>query len=396
MAGLAAAAYLSRAGHVVAVFDKAPEPTTAGSGLIIQPTGQAALRALGCLEALYQRGARLARLEGRLEDGARKVLDVRYDALGPDMHGVAIHRAALFDILHGAASKAGAELLYGFEAARVDGTDEEKWLRFSSGASAGPFDLVVDALGVKTPLVERSSCYLDYGALWGNAPFPSAHGFSDDALVQRYRNANVSAGIMPIGTLRDGEEPLAAFFWTLHPVHYEAWRLTPLERWKAKVRALWPEAAPALDHFTDHDQFILARYAHHTAPRPVEGRLVHIGDAWHAASPQLGQGANMALLDAWALSKALAMHDELDDGLAAFVKMRGEHVKLYQTISKFFTPVYQSDSKLLPALRDRLAEPLSNFWFMPKLAAALVAGTLGGPLKAFADNSDGEMKPALG
>lgn len=36
-----------------------------------------------------------------------------------------------------------------------------------------------------------------------------------------------------------------------------------------------------------------------------QGRIGVIGDAAHAMSPQLGQGANMALLDAWAFSQSL-------------------------------------------------------------------------------------------
>ncbi|MFH4171023.1 FAD-dependent monooxygenase, partial [Acinetobacter baumannii] len=36
-----------------------------------------------------------------------------------------------------------------------------------------------------------------------------------------------------------------------------------------------------------------------------QGRIGVIGDAAHAMSPQLGQGANMALLDGWAFSQSL-------------------------------------------------------------------------------------------
>jgi 2-polyprenyl-6-methoxyphenol hydroxylase-like FAD-dependent oxidoreductase len=377
IAGLSAAAFLALAGHRVTLFDKAQKPAPVGSGLIVQPTGQAALAALGLSDELTRRGARLERLDGRLGDGKRKVLDVRYGSLGEGAHGVSVHRAALFDMLNRAAAKAGAAI----EAAREIASVDAGTLLFVDGTASPRFDLVVDALGVRSPLVARENFFLQYGALWANAPFPSAYGFSETVLTQRYRGADCSAGIMPIGTLRDGEAPLAAFFWALRADHYETWRMTPLDRWKDRVRDLWPEAAPVLAHFTSHDQFVFAHYAHHTAQEPVEGRVVHIGDAWHAASPQLGQGANMALLDAWALSAALAKGDDIDAALAAFVKLRGAHVKLYQAISYLFTPVYQSDLKLIPALRDRFAEPLSSFWFMPKVLAAMVAGTLGGPLK---------------
>lgn len=371
---------MARAGHYVVVYDKAPAPAPVGSGLIVQPTGQAALAALDLSGALLKRGARLDRLDGRLRGGGRKVLDVRYDALGPEVFGVAIHRSALFDMLHEAAKNAGADLHYGREVAGAEALGETMRLHFADDAIAGSVNLVIDALGLRTPFVSRGNSYLSYGALWGNAPFPSEHGFSENVLNQRYHGAGISAGVMPIGTLHEGGAPQAAFFWTLHADHYDAWRMTPLDRWKNRVRTLWPEAAPVLEHFSDHDQFVFAHYTHHTAPRPVEGRLVHIGDAWHSASPQLGQGANMALLDAWALSSALEAQGDVEAALASFVKKRAGHVRLYQTISHLFTPVYQSDLKLIPALRDKLAEPLSNFWFMPKVLAAMVAGKLGGPL----------------
>lgn len=49
------------------------------------------------------------------------------------------------------------------------------------------------------------------------------------------------------------------------------------------------------------------------------GCTVCIGDNAHATSPQLGQGANLALVDAWKLSQALARHvGEPADGFSSF------------------------------------------------------------------------------
>lgn len=362
------------------VYDKAPAPAPVGSGLIIQPTGQAVLTEIGVLEALEKRGARLKCLDGRLQGGTRRVLDVQYDALGPDAHGLAVHRAALFDCLLDAVRAAGTALEYGKEVSGVETSHCGAAVKFGGTDRSPVFDLVIDALGVRSPLVKRTNSNLPFGALWANAPFPPGNGFDETVLSQRYRSADISSGVMPIGSMEEGGKRLAAFFWTLRTDAYEAWRDAPLDQWKDEVLALWPEAAPVLAHFTSHDQFVFAQYAHHTAKHPVEGRVVHIGDAWHAASPQLGQGANMALLDTLALSNALNETDEIGAALALFIKARRDHVRLYQAISWLFTPVYQSNLKLVPVLRDVLAEPLSNFWFMPKVLASMVAGTLGGPL----------------
>jgi 2-polyprenyl-6-methoxyphenol hydroxylase-like FAD-dependent oxidoreductase len=335
------------------------------------------LAELGVLAALEKHGARLKRLDGRLHGGKRKVLDVRYDALGPDAHGLAVHRAALFDQLLNTAHADGATLEYGKEGSGVETSGNGAAIQFGGKDRSPTFDLIVDALGVRSPLVKRVNSHLPFGALWANAPFPAGHGFDESVLSQRYRSADVSSGVMPIGSIDEGGERLAAFFWTLRADAYPAWRDAPLDHWKAEVLALWPEAATVLAHFTSHDQFVFAQYAHHTAKFPVEGRVVHIGDAWHAASPQLGQGANMALLDALALANALNETDDIDAALSAFVKARRGHVRLYQTISWLFTPVYQSNLKVIPALRDVFAQPLSVTWPMPKLLASIVAGTLG-------------------
>lgn len=375
IAGLSLAAMLARLGLRPVVYDKAPALAAVGSGLIVQPVAQRVLSELGWLEVLRESAAPLKKLYAENKRG-QVVLNVDYAALGEDIHGLGVHRAALFDILLRAATEAGAA----FERDRhiIDAqtaSDGRLRLVFQNGAISPPFDLVVDAMGVRSPLVSRNDAFLTFGALWANIPWPDGQGFPETELTQRYSSANRSAGVMPIG--RFNGEKYAAFFWTLRQDAYSAWRTRGMTPWKDEVARFWPEAGACLDHLSDVDQLIFARYAHHSYGAPVEGRLVHIGDAWHAASPQLGQGANMALLDAFALARALSEKPTLDTALRLFLNRRARHVQLYQAISGAFTPIYQSESKILPALRDRVVGPVSNVPFASRFLAAMVAGRLG-------------------
>ena len=106
-AGLAAALLLKRAGHQVRIFERFERPQPIGSGLIVQPTGLSVLAELGLAGDALALGARIDRLFGRVLPSNRVVLDVRYEALGQGWHGVAMHRAALFGLLHHAATAAG-------------------------------------------------------------------------------------------------------------------------------------------------------------------------------------------------------------------------------------------------------------------------------------------------
>jgi 2-polyprenyl-6-methoxyphenol hydroxylase-like FAD-dependent oxidoreductase len=91
---------------------------------------------------------------------------------------------------------------------------------------------------------------------------------------------------------------------------------------------------------------------HFTAQRPFRGPFALIGDAAHATSPQLGQGANNALLDALALADALDATGDVAQALASYAHIRRRHVRFYQLASAAMTPFFQSDSRVLADLRD--------------------------------------------
>ena len=375
VAGLACATLLRRLGATVVIFDKLEAPRPLGSGIILQPVGLHVLDDIGAGDAIRALGAPITRLFGRAEPRGTVVLDVCYAARGRHApSGLGVHRGALFQVLYDAALVAGAEIESGRDVVGI----RDNRLVFADGVSAR-FDLIVDALGMRSPLVGGPPQPLPFGALWASldwcAPFDPA------VLEQRYRRANKMVGVMPIGRLKGETRTQAAFFWSLKHADRAAWRATPIEAWKAEVRALWPETEPLLAQIARHDDLVFATYAHRTLADPVSRDCVHVGDSWHCASPQLGQGANMALLDALALARALATQSNLDAALGEYARLRTFHIKLYQLASWMFTPAYQSDNAAFAFLRDWIMSPLSRAPLAPGALASLVAGELGAPLE---------------
>ena len=86
-----------------------------------------------------------------------------------------------------------------------------------------------------------------------------------------------------------------------------------------------------------------------------------LGDAAHAMSPQLGQGCNLALLDALTLAECVAEHDTPKAALMAYSARRRPQLVTYSRLTRWLTPFFQSDYRLLGWLRDRLMGPACAF-----------------------------------
>ncbi|NJK91899.1 MAG: NAD(P)-binding protein, partial [Blastochloris sp.] len=61
-AGPAAALFLARNGHVIDLFDRAPQNLPVGAGFLLQPTGLEVLRELGLVDSLLPHTAQIRRL----------------------------------------------------------------------------------------------------------------------------------------------------------------------------------------------------------------------------------------------------------------------------------------------------------------------------------------------
>jgi 2-polyprenyl-6-methoxyphenol hydroxylase-like FAD-dependent oxidoreductase len=267
---------------------------------------------------------------------------------------VGLHRGVLFETLLAALRRAPVKLELGVT---IEGVGRarggKRVLGGAGGEACGDYDLVIIADGARSQLVAEDGprkrvAHYPWGALWfvGHDPGGSA------VLHQVVRSTRRMIGLLPTG-LGPGSAgtPLVSLFYSLPVHHFARWH-EGFDAWKAEVEALVPRAAPVLAQIERPAQVLFAAYHDVVMKRWDCAGIVHVGDAAHAMSPQLGQGANLALVDAMVLAACLREAASLREALAEYSRRRRAHLRFYQFASRWLTPFFQSDLGLLGLLRD--------------------------------------------
>ncbi|MEO6103092.1 MAG: NAD(P)/FAD-dependent oxidoreductase, partial [Pseudoxanthomonas sp.] len=165
---------------------------------------------------------------------------------------------------------------------------------------------------------------------------------------------------LPVGSRPGDAVPRLSFFWSLPTSDFDAWKQRGIEAWLREIDGIWPAAGTRLGGITDASQLARASYRDAIQQRWHRGRLVLAGDAAHAMSPQLGQGVNMALMDALALRDALRDEARVEAALARYQHVRRKHVSIYHFWSHWLTPLFQSERDLVAKIRDLGMLPLGK------------------------------------
>lgn len=401
-AGLASAIVLARQGHDISLFEQSTAMENVGAGILLQPSGMAVFQHLGVLEEARDLGAHVVALRGQSASG-RLIVNSAYREACPGHHGLGLHRATLCHVLMQALRPLPLQWHFGSHIGQVvdQGDCAKIHYRDAGGDHARAFDLVLVANGARSTLRPAAWVSLDqpypWGAVW--AILPECGTLDTQILHQFFHGASRMMGILPTGAVPDAPgQRLTSLFWSLPADELDRWAQRPdaIERWQQEVRHLWPAAGEWLGtRDLQAQQFLPARYRDVVMKRFGAGRIGVIGDAAHAMSPQLGQGVNMALLDAWALGQSLAQASDLPGLWSQYHALRLPSVRFYQFMSRGLTPFYQSHSRLLGLLRDASFPWMYRLPWLRREMARTVSGVKAGLVREISLEAIAGAMPTL-
>jgi 2-polyprenyl-6-methoxyphenol hydroxylase-like FAD-dependent oxidoreductase len=381
-AGSAAALFLSRAGHRVTLFERVPEPKAVGAGIVLQPSGMSVLAALGLLPPVVARGAVLRELY--VETSKRKpVVSLKYADVAEDLYGLGLHRGVLFQTLFEAVKASPSIQLrcgVGIEDLTRAADGRNQVVETDTRKAHGPYDLIVVADGARsrlrddTVLRKRVKKY-PWGALWFVGK-DEDHRFKN-RLHQVLNGTQRMMGLLPTGLGPEGSTPMVSLFWSLGVRSLGDWRTAGLGPWKEEILRYAPEADALLEQIRSTDEVLFAEYHDVVMAQWNTADVVYLGDAAHATSPQLGQGCNLALVDAQVLAQALDAAEALPHALDAYSRRRDSHLDYYQFATRWLTPFFQSDLTWLGPLRD-LGMPIATrlAWVRRQMVMAMCGNAL--------------------
>ena len=337
IAGLSAAIALRKTGHEVVVLERAPRVDPIGAGITLFANAMRALDRLGVGEAVAARGAAATRSAILTWEG-RELTRVPSDLLEGT---IALHRADL------QAALAGGEVRLGVEVTAVEPGEDGVVARSTDGSEERG-DLLVGADGlssvVRRAIADAPVRYAGYTAWRGVSPVPVESGRLTESwgVGERF-------GLVDVGRGR------TYWFATKNAPEDEADE--PAGRKAEIVRRFsgWHEPIAAVVEAADEDA-ILRNDVYYLEPlaRWSDGRVVLVGDAAHATTPGVGQGAAQAIEDAVVLADRLAGSDDLSAALAEYEAVRRPRADAVLRLSRRADKAAQLASPLACRLRNAL------------------------------------------
>ncbi|MCE9597028.1 MAG: FAD-dependent monooxygenase [Spirochaetia bacterium] len=334
IAGPALALALKQAGIASSVFEAYPYGEGIGGGFNIAPNGTRILAQIGVLDDLVSKST-VARFSKFKDERGREMATLPYgDPARYGQPALTMSRATLFECLAQTMKQRGISAQYEKRLTSFEDTADGVVAYFADGSSARG-DILVGADGVRSAVrnfllpAGPNPEFTGMLGVCGFAPadaFPEIHTSDVEAITFTFG---------PDGFFGHGGGDTKTFLW-----------------W-ANMMAETPftaEQISSIDHAAAREE-LLKRFGTYYAPIPSliaktpkilrqntydiqslpfwhKGRVVLIGDAAHAVSPNSGQGASLALEDALFLANLLRTSERgYSETFAAFESARKGRVE---------------------------------------------------------------------
>lgn len=364
-AGLTFALAARQAGLFPEVFEQAPDFRRVGGGLLLHGNGRRALQALG-LEAAFRSLLRpVNRLEIVLVERGRVFVQDLSAQPPPHHQAAVVMRYALQETLLAAVRDAEVPVHFGRRLAALDLEAGAPVLRFEDGLEVeaevvigadGVRSRVRESLGLAARLSQVGQAYLR-----GIAEAPPPTETAREYLGPDGRRF----GLAPL----PGD--LTYFYCTAPLGRWDEVRREGLAEWIEGWRPFGEEVIDTLRAVPDWEAANYDEIREVRLHRWCRPPVFLVGDAAHAMTPDLGQGANSAMVDAVVLARLLAQAGRLEMGLEEvahrYEQARRSFVWQVQRLSRQTGRLFSASSPLgrqllflslvlgerLPALRRR-------------------------------------------
>ena len=333
IAGLTAAIALAKCGQRVSLYEAASAWGDVGAGITLAPNAMRGLDYIGVGDAIVASGLEPTTQNISHWQTGKTLLAVDRSKTREQYRSayVYIHRADLHTILVAEAEKAGVRIYLGKVLSSVDTEGHKPLLHFADNSSTQA-DLVIGSDGLKSqvrqlfdPLAPHFTGHIAFRALAPATPEiqklidqPGMH-IGPGKMVVRY-------------PLRKGNLLNLVFFARQSGWTQDGWSI-PAELSELKtLYADWcPEVQTLIDAIKPGTVFKWAINAHSPLPGwSLGSKVTLIGDAAHAMTPFLGQGAATGIEDAVMLARVLADAEQVETALQRYEAARFERTTFIQ------------------------------------------------------------------
>lgn len=351
--GLCTAIALQQAGIETVLYERASEMKAVGAGLALWSNALYVLDALGVGSAV--RDMSLFNGKGAIRTHTGKSLvqiatNDKHDS--ESISSIVIHRADLMNILR---EHAGDVIKLGHELTHYEQNSTNITVRFSNGHSDSA-DILIGADGihsqVRAQMQPQSQPKYSGYTVW-RAVISFEHKLMNGMFGETWGYGQ-RFGLMPISHNR--------IYWFATENVPAGKRYSP-ESTKSHVQNLfanWHDPIPALLEATEAEQIL-----HHdiydidALDSWSDGRVVLLGDAAHAMTPNMGQGACQAIEDAYVLGKILGEETE-KSALIDYQNIRMARVQQIMSQSRQIGQAGQLENTALCWLRNQVVKNMPS------------------------------------